>query len=40
MKVVIALLLVLAVANAETLSKARLRSNAKETNSEAHYQAV
>jgi chromosome segregation ATPase len=40
MKVVIALLLVLAVANAETLSKARLRSNAKETNSEAHYQAL
>jgi hypothetical protein len=39
-KLVIALLLVLAVANAETLSKARLRSNAKETNSEAHYQAL
>jgi len=39
-KFVIALLLVLAVANAETLSKARLRSNAKETNSEAHYQSL
>jgi vacuolar-type H+-ATPase subunit I/STV1 len=39
-KIVIALLLVLAFANAETLSKARLRSNAKETNSEAHYQAL
>lgn len=30
----------MAVANAETLSKARLRSNAKVTNSEAHYQAL
>jgi regulator of replication initiation timing len=39
-KIVIALLLVLAFANAETLTKARLRSNAKETNSEAHYQAL
>jgi len=39
-KIVIALLLVLAVASADTMSKARLRSNAKETNSEAHYQAL
>jgi len=39
-KFIIALLFVLALANADTMSKARLRSNAKETNSEAHYQAL